>query len=345
MHGSIVKMEAKLNAKEKEISIYKSKASEAVNRSRGLESELSTMKEELRCLKLGDKKQFDEDEDQMMPRQRGSSNGLASEMGESESRRNLIEKVARLERENTRLKEDLRNGGGGTGGGSDNNSSEQLLDEIRLKNRYQKDSMEANAKVEALELEIKMMKENGESNSSSGKNTAFIENMKKSYDTKIKSISDKYDRLKKKNDEENSKNATLKHSMIELEQKIGDMMEEQKSKETELNTSDEANEKILKKLKSLLREKEEQCDQLAIDKGRLEKYVQKALQTVHVKYKEACSKLQQKLDFTETKLKESDAKVSLTIFLYLFFLCTIKIRTPPHPPTHTLSFFQDRAFG
>ena len=71
-------MEAKLNAKEKEISIYKSKASEAVNRSRGLESELSTMKEELRCLKLGDKKQFDEDEDQMMPRSgRVGSSGLS----------------------------------------------------------------------------------------------------------------------------------------------------------------------------------------------------------------------------------------------------------------------------
>ena len=228
-----------------------------------------------------------------------------------------------MERENNKL----RNGGGGGGGGGGENagSDEQLEDEIRLKNRYQQDSREANAKVEALTLELNMLKEQQGTTTGGNNNvnTAEVENKMKKYELDLKSTTNKYNRLKKKNDEERSKYATLKHSMIEMEQKMGDLLEEQKSKDNEMSSSDEANEIILKKIKKALRSKEEQCDQLAMDKSKLEKYVQKALQTVHGKYKEACSKLQTKLDATEVKLKESDAKVR---FIPLFFVICFVVR-------------------
>ena len=41
-----------MNSKEKEVAMYKSKTLDAVNRSRSVESELATMKDEIECLKL-----------------------------------------------------------------------------------------------------------------------------------------------------------------------------------------------------------------------------------------------------------------------------------------------------
>ena len=331
LHGSIVKLEAKLNSKEKEVVMYKSKTLDAVNRSRSVESELATMKDEIECLKLDQSSAMmnndgaEEEEGEEEERRRRSSNGLGSELlqsGESKTqhRRDMIEKIARLERENNKLR---NSGGGGGGGGENAGSDEQLEDEIRLKNRYQQDSREANAKVEALTLELNMLKEQQGTTTGGDNNvnTAEVEKKMKKYELDLKNTTNKYNRLKNKNDEERSKYATLKHSMIEMEQKMGDLLEEQKSKDNEVSSSDEANEIILKKIKKALRSKEEQCDQLAMDKSKLEKYVQKALQTVHGKYKEACSKLQTKLDATEVKLKESDAKVRcLLLFLFVVFV-------------------------
>ena len=137
------------------------------------------------------------------------------------------------------------------------------------------------------------------------------------YETKIKSTIDKFHRLKKKNDEERSKNATLKHSMIELEQKMGDMMEEQKSIENESTGNDQAHQSVMDGMKKSLREKEAECDQLAMDKGKLEKYVQRALQATQLKYKSAVSQLQAKSEEAEVKLKEANAKVKERKFVLL----------------------------
>ena len=249
-------------------------------------------------------------------------------------RREMRERMLRLERENARLRGggsgdggagedeegDGGGGGGGGGGGSEDTWREKLEDEKRLKKRFQQDSMEANARAEALETELAMLKESGTTGGASsvappppaasgGVSETELRNMEHKYEMKMKNIIDKFDRLKKKNDEERSKNATMKHSMIELEQQLGDLMEEKKQKDSESTGQDAAHQSIMDGLKKSLREKETECEKLATEKSKLEKYVQRALQATQLKYKSAVSGLQAKSDEAELKLKEANAKV------------------------------------
>ena len=101
----------------------------------------------------------------------------------------MREKLARLERENVRLRaannnEDSTNNKGNSKDNDNTTSTptnasidelkELLEDEIRLKNRFQKDSREANAKAEALIVELHLFKEsqlnngNNDNNSNNG---------------------------------------------------------------------------------------------------------------------------------------------------------------------------------
>ena len=100
----------------------------------------------------------------------------------------MREKLARLERENVRLRAANNNEGStnnkGNAKDNDNTTStptnasidelkELLEDEIRLKNRFQNDSREANAKAEALIVEFNLFKEsqlNNSNNSNNGNN-------------------------------------------------------------------------------------------------------------------------------------------------------------------------------
>ena len=100
----------------------------------------------------------------------------------------MREKLARLERENVRLRaannnEDSNNNKGNSKDNDNTTSTptnasidelkELLEDEIRLKNRFQNDSREANAKAEALIVEFNLFKEsqlNNSNNSNNGNN-------------------------------------------------------------------------------------------------------------------------------------------------------------------------------
>ena len=81
LHASVIKLEAKLNAKEKEINVHKARSQEAVGARRGLESELVTTKEELEAVRL-DMKEIrngntrEDDEDNYSNERRRSSTGL-----------------------------------------------------------------------------------------------------------------------------------------------------------------------------------------------------------------------------------------------------------------------------
>ena len=262
-------------------------------------------------------------------------------------RREMRERMLRLERENARLRdggggdggagedeEGDGGGGGGGGGGSEDTWREKLEDEKRLKKRFQQDSMEANARAEALETELAMLKESGTTGGASsvapplpaasgGVSEAELRNMEQKYEMKMKNIIDKFDRLKKKNDEERSKNATMKHSMIELEQQLGDLMEEKKQKDSESTGQDAAHQSIMDGLKKSLREKETECEKLATEKSKLEKYVQRALQATQLKYKSAVSGLQAKSDEAELKLKEANAKVRCCCCCFCCCCCAI----------------------
>ena len=98
----------------------------------------------------------------------------------------MREKLARLERENVRLRaannnEDSSNNKGNAKDNDNNTSTptnasidelkELLEDEIRLKNRFQKDSREANAKAEALIVEFNLFKESQLNNSNKDNNS------------------------------------------------------------------------------------------------------------------------------------------------------------------------------
>ena len=80
LHASVIKLEAKLNAKEKEINVHKARSQEAVGARRGLESELVTIKEELEAVRL-DMKEIrnghpgEDDEDNYSNERRRSSTG------------------------------------------------------------------------------------------------------------------------------------------------------------------------------------------------------------------------------------------------------------------------------
>ena len=83
LHASVIKLEAKLNAKEKEINVHKARSQEAVGARRGLESELVTTKEELEAVRL-DMKEIrnghpgEDDEDNYSNERRRSSTGKYS---------------------------------------------------------------------------------------------------------------------------------------------------------------------------------------------------------------------------------------------------------------------------
>ena len=100
----------------------------------------------------------------------------------------------------------------------------------------------------------------------------------KSAAARFKSASERLERVKRKHDEQLKMNATLRQSVIELEQKVGDMLEEQKRKVEQEAGETSANAMILDDLKKSLRAKEEECDSLSMAKEKLEKYVQRALQ-------------------------------------------------------------------
>jgi len=96
----------------------------------------------------------------------------------------MREKLARLERENVRLRannnEDSSNNKGNSKDNDNTTSTptnasidelkELLEDEIRLKNRFQNDSREANAKAEALIVELNLLKEKQLNNGNNGNN-------------------------------------------------------------------------------------------------------------------------------------------------------------------------------
>ena len=97
----------------------------------------------------------------------------------------MREKLARLERENVRLRAANNNeeSSNNKGNAKDNDNTtstptnasieelkELLEDEIRLKNRFQNDSREANAKAEALIVELHLLKESQLNNSNNSNN-------------------------------------------------------------------------------------------------------------------------------------------------------------------------------
>ena len=103
----------------------------------------------------------------------------------TQQHRDMREKLARLERENVRLRAANNNeeSSNNKGNAKDNDNTtstptnasidelkELLEDEIRLKNRFQNDSREANAKAEALIVEFNLFKESQLNNSNNGNN-------------------------------------------------------------------------------------------------------------------------------------------------------------------------------
>ena len=353
LHASVVKAEARLEAKKKETESYKQRSAEATVRTRQMEQELRACKEELAAVK-SDAKEAEEAHAEEIQSfagieasiQQNGPQGLTLDMSSTSSRndvRSLKEKVARLERENKRLKQSTRHAensgdsdrkadsGGFTQEASAEDLAERLEDALRLQKRYQQDSSESMARAEALQVELDMLKSNitnangGERSSESAVSeeivTKKVQEAVSAADEaaakRYKLVTERLERMKRKHEEQLRLNADLRQSVIELEQNIGDMREEQERKIEQEAGETSANAVVIDGLKKSLREREVECDSLAMAKEKLEKYVQRALQATQVKYKAAVQTLQSQSEEKSKKLRDANAKVShLVVYLY-----------------------------
>ena len=227
-----------------------------------MEQELRACKEELDAVKNNAKEAEEAHAEEMESlseaRVRGSygSSTLDSYTGSSSNDvRSMKEKIARLERQNKKLKEDIESresgklGEGGTGsegknvsglgaasnrGGTPSSNdveslTEQLEDAIRLQKRYEHDSAESTARAEALQVELDLLRSDA---AAGGQDAGVSEDVvakrvkeavavaEKSAAARFKSASERLERVKRKHDEQLKMNATLRQSVIELEQRL-----------------------------------------------------------------------------------------------------------------------------
>jgi len=111
------------------------------------------------------------------------------------------------------------------------------------------------------------------------------------------------DRLKSKNDRLAKQNNELKQELMDIEQKLADM-EDHTNATAEQQQEQEA---IVSQLKEQLKEKESSCNQLSLEKEKLENYVKQALKVTKMKYKAAVQTLQ------EQNAKKDEVLAQLTM--------------------------------
>ena len=218
------------------------------------------------------------------------------------------ETIARLERQVKALRMMTKKveASGGVGGSTKSGSSEdinalrdELDDAVRSKNRFQEELVSSKNRIAELEQKLT------EGNNSTGEATTKVPSSPPP-STKM------MDRLKARNEKLSKHNNELKRELMDLEQKIAEMTEAQNSDEAaNMAALLEEKDAVVKQLKDTLKEKETVCNQLSLEKEKLETYVKQALKATKMKYKVAAQSLKDSLAKKEETIVQLSNKVEV----------------------------------
>ena len=218
------------------------------------------------------------------------------------------ETIARLERQvkALRMMTKKAEASGGVSDSAKSGSSEdinalrdELDDAVRGKNRFQEELLSSKNRIAELEQKL------AEGNGSGVEATAKVPSSPPP-STKM------MDRLKARNEKLSKHNNELKRELMDLEQKIAEMTEAQNSDEAaNMAALLEEKDAVVKQLKDTLKEKETVCNQLSLEKEKLETYVKQALKATKMKYKVAAQSLKDSLVKKEETIVQLSNKVEV----------------------------------
>ena len=282
---------ARIMAQEKDIGKLKEQIMELTKKKNSLHDQLDNAQLEIEQLK-------DEAADAGFGPSTGGVGGSAEDK----------ETIARLERQvkALRMMTKKAEASGGVGGSTKSGSSEdinalrdELDDAVRSKNRFQEELVSSKNRIAELEQKLT------EGNNSTGEATTKVPSSPPP-STKM------MDRLKARNEKLSKHNNELKRELMDLEQKIAEMTEAQNSDEAaNMAALLEEKDAVVKQLKDTLKEKETVCNQLSLEKGKLETYVKQALKATKMKYKVAAQSLKDSLAKKEETIVQLSNKVEV----------------------------------
>jgi phage shock protein A len=278
---------ARIMAQEKDISKLKEQIVELTKKKNSLHEQLDNAQLEIEQLK-------DEATD--------AGFGFSSSSNNSSNNNEDKETIARLERQVKALRMMSKKATAAattTSGGDGSNDihilKDELDDAIRSKDRFQSELMKSKTRIEELEQMVQQAGTSGENNTS-GK-------VPSSPPPSTKMM----DRLKQRNEKLSRQNNELKHEVMELEQKLVESTEANNNDgKANLEALLEEKDAVVKQLKNSLKEKETTCNQLSLEKEKLENYVKQALKATKMKYKVAAQSLKENI------LKKDETIVQLS---------------------------------
>ena len=283
---------ARIMAQEKDISKLKEQIVELTKKKNSLHEQLDNAQLEIEQLK-------DEVSD-------ASYGGGGSSSSSNEDK----ETIARLERQVKALrmmskKAANNNNNNATTTTTDMNIlKDELDDALRSKDRFQNELMKSKTQIEELEQQLLLQSNNNNNNNNNGDGSNTT--TKKAPSSPPPSTK-MLDRLKQRNEKLSKQNNELKRELMDLEQKIAEMAEANNNDEkANMEVMIEEKEAVVKQLKNSLKEKETVCNQLSLEKEKLENYVKQALKATKMKYKVAAQSLKENI------LKKDETIVQLS---------------------------------
>eukprot|EP00943_MAST-04B_sp_MAST-4B-sp1_P005911 g5911.t1 len=282
---------ARIMAQEKDISKLKEQIVELTKKKNSLHEQLDNAQLEIEQLK-------DEATDAGFGFSNSSSGSSSNNYNNNEDK----ETIVRLERQVKALRMMSKKAtatatttSGGDGSSDIHILKDELDDAIRSKDRFQSELMKSKTRIAELEQIVQQAGSSGENNT----------------DSKVPSSpppsTKMMDRLKQRNEKLSRQNNELKHEVMELEQKLVESTEANNNDgKANLEALLEEKDAVVKQLKNSLKEKETTCNQLSLEKEKLENYVKQALKATKMKYKVAAQSLKENI------LKKDETIVQLS---------------------------------
>ena len=282
---------ARIMAQEKDISKLKEQIVELTKKKNSLHEQLDNAQLEIEQLK-----------DEVSDASYGGGNSSSSSNEDKET-------IARLERQVKALrmmskKANNNNNNNATTTTTDMNIlKDELDDALRSKDRFQNELMKSKTQIEELEQQLLLQSNNNNNNNNGDGGNTTTKKAPSSPPPSTKML----DRLKQRNEKLSKQNNELKRELMDLEQKIAEMAEANNNDEkANMEVMIEEKEAVVKQLKNSLKEKETVCNQLSLEKEKLENYVKQALKATKMKYKVAAQSLKENI------LKKDETIVQLS---------------------------------
>ena len=281
---------ARIMAQEKDISKLKEQIVELTKKKNSLHEQLDNAQLEIEQLK-----------DEVSDASYGGGGSSSSSNEDKETIARLERQVKALRMMSKKAANNNNNNNATTTTTDMNILKDELDDALRSKDRFQNELMKSKTQIEELEQQL-LLQSNNNNNNGDGSNTTT----KKAPSSPPPSTK-MLDRLKQRNEKLSKQNNELKRELMDLEQKIAEMAEANNNDEkANMEVMIEEKEAVVKQLKNSLKEKETVCNQLSLEKEKLENYVKQALKATKMKYKVAAQSLKENI------LKKDETIVQLS---------------------------------